>query len=564
MYEIFVNNHKSSYCFYDDEINARKHKQIELGSHIYVPDLDITFIAVGPGKWVLVGERKGIDLKTALHYLNGDKKQEKITAKVTNIIYGFNEEYPNIIAQYPGVLVDVEQDVQIYAYYVPNNNQYDIYLLGNDTIYSPKNSKKLYANMIALKTVDTHNYNVDRVTNMESLFDYCSSLVSVDTSAWNLSKVTTMAYAFYDCKNLAELDSTNWNLKNNRSLYMTFYGCSKLSKLDVSKWDTKNITTLYSTFFRCKALTSLDVSNWNTGSITTFGHAFTGCSNIQSLDVSKWNTKKATSLLQTFKECSKIETLDVSNWDVSNVVDMNWVFANCTNLNNINLNKWNTSNVNRMECLFFMCSNLTSLDLSKWNVSNVTSMAYMFAGCLNLQTLNIQNWSTSNLISIDSMFNECEKLTTINVSSLNTAKVKEFCRVFDACSNLTEIVGLDQWNTENGYTFFSMFNALPALRELDLSSFNTKNARDGYKILAGKTYNAFTDMFGGLNELSKLSLSENIKFNGNGSAANMILPNPATIEDQITMWYNENTNNYYSATEIPDETAATYTAAVPV
>ena len=33
-----------------------KHPHIELGSRIFIPDLDMTYIVLGPGKWVPLGE----------------------------------------------------------------------------------------------------------------------------------------------------------------------------------------------------------------------------------------------------------------------------------------------------------------------------------------------------------------------------------------------------------------------------------------------------------------------------------------------------------------------------
>ena len=59
MYEIFVYDHKTSYCFYDDVIDANKHPHIELGSRIFIPDLDMAYIVLGPGKWVPLGENDG-------------------------------------------------------------------------------------------------------------------------------------------------------------------------------------------------------------------------------------------------------------------------------------------------------------------------------------------------------------------------------------------------------------------------------------------------------------------------------------------------------------------------
>lgn len=56
MYEIFVYDHKSSYCFYDDVIDASKHPHIELGSRIFIPDLNKTYIVLDSGKWVPLGK----------------------------------------------------------------------------------------------------------------------------------------------------------------------------------------------------------------------------------------------------------------------------------------------------------------------------------------------------------------------------------------------------------------------------------------------------------------------------------------------------------------------------
>lgn len=57
MYEIFVYDHKSSYCFYDDNIDAKEHLHIELGSRIFIPDLDLTYLVLGPGYWVELGKK---------------------------------------------------------------------------------------------------------------------------------------------------------------------------------------------------------------------------------------------------------------------------------------------------------------------------------------------------------------------------------------------------------------------------------------------------------------------------------------------------------------------------
>ena len=70
---------------------------------------------------------KGIDLRKALHYYEGGTT--KITDKITNIVFGKPNEYPEIVATYDATLVDVDQDVPVNAYYVPNGSYFDLYFL---------------------------------------------------------------------------------------------------------------------------------------------------------------------------------------------------------------------------------------------------------------------------------------------------------------------------------------------------------------------------------------------------------------------------------------------------
>lgn len=61
----------------------------------------------------------------------------------------------------------------------------------------------------------------------------------------------------------------------------------------------------------------------------------------------------------------------------------------------------------------------------------------------------------------------------------------------------------------------------------------------------------------------KLVLGENFDFDGNGTVSSVAnLPDPAKIGGQTTKWYNAENDTYYTASEIPEKTAATYVAAV--
>ena len=105
--------------------------------------------------WENDNATKGIDLRKALHYYEGGST--KITSKVTNVVFALNSDYPQIVDAYDATLVDVDQDVPVNAYYVPNGNYYDVYFLANDDIYLPADCNCLFGSMSQLLTVDTEN-----------------------------------------------------------------------------------------------------------------------------------------------------------------------------------------------------------------------------------------------------------------------------------------------------------------------------------------------------------------------------------------------------------------------
>jgi len=510
----------------------------------------------------------GIDLRTALHYLDGDKTGTKITSKVTNVIFGLNEKYPGVVDQYDGTLVDVEQDVSVYAYYVPNGTNYDVYFLANDAIYTPKNSNTLFMDMTALKTVDTTNMDVSRTESMSEMFRNCTALTEMDVSQWDTGNSTTMKNMFRNCKVLSEIDVSDWDTSKVTDMAAMFREAKAVAVLDTAKWDVSNVKNFAQTFAICDNLQIVNTSNWDTSGATSFSWTFYECRKLHTLDASNWDISNVTDIAYMFDNCKQLATLDVSNWDTSNVTTMDhWFASRSQNAGDMKITKldvgnWDTSNVTLMNSMFYGCGSLTELDLGSWDVSKVTTMTHMFADCFNLKDLNLYGWDTSSLVVMDAMFNDCHALETLDVSTFKTQNVKEFSQVFEACVNLKTIIGLKNWDTSGGCSFQEMFSGCKSLKELDLSSFDTGNARDNFKGQAD-TYHAFISMFSGVTGLEKLILGANFDFNGNSDSNSPVsLPSPAAIDGQAASWYNEANGTYYAAGEIPEKTAATYIAAV--
>ncbi len=514
---------------------------------------------------------KGATVYNALHYLNADTTGTDIAKKVKNIIFGLNEDYAAIAAANKGTLVDVEQDVPVYAYYVSNGANYDVYLLASDSIYAPTDSSDLCSGMSALETVDTSNLDVSRTESMYQMFRDCGALKSIDVSDWETSNVTNMRNLFRGCKALPYVDVSEWDTSKVETMVATFQDCILMTEIDVSNWDTSNVTEMIQTFNRCNALTTLDVSNWDTSKVTSMQLMFQECLVLPSLDVSNWDTGEVTSMGGMFRGAYALAELDVSNWDVSKVSNFSQIFASGhqnrgdMKFTKLDVSKWDTSSATNMGSVFYGCGQLTELDLSSWDVSNVTNMSHMFADCFKLQSIDFTGWNTSSLQVMDATFNDCDGLVTLDVSDFDTHNVKEFCQVFDDCENLEQIIGLENWNTANGCTFEEMFQGCEKLTTLDLSSFNTGNARDNFKG-ASDIYHAFDGMFSNTNNLQTLIIGKDFDFNGNSDSNRRVsLPNPGTINGQTTKWYNAANDTYYTASEIPEPNGVTvtYVAAVP-
>ena len=373
----------------------------------------------------------GIDLRTALHNLNGDTTQ-RITSKVTKVVFDLNEKYPEVIANYEGTLVDVEQDVPVYAYYVPNGSNYDVYFLASDTIYAPKNSSDLFMDMGVLTELDTENLDFGRTENAYRLMANCKALPELDATGWDVSNVTNMERIFYGCKALQHIEG-------------------------LETWEVGNVTTTFAAFYECNNLADLEgVGAWDTGSVTDMRHMFRG----------------------TYK----LKEIDVANWDVSNVTAFYAMFCSFKNgagdmpIEVFDVSKWNTSSATDLGMMFYGCAQLKSMDMSNWDVSKVTNTSHMFADCFKLESFDFTGWNTASLTNMDAMFNDCRALQTVDVSDFDTQNVTVMSQVFENCDSLTNIIGLDKWDTGKVTDMSDMFsnsNGGSALQVVDLSAFDT-------------------------------------------------------------------------------------------
>ena len=305
----------------------------------------------------------------------------------------------------------------VMARLVPNTDDTTtntLYIQGNGGVIANYNSSDLFYNFSKLTEIENVNLlDTSNVTNMSSMFFYCSSLTSLDVSTFNTSEVTDMGSMFSNCSNL--------------------------TSLDLSNFDTSNVTNMHSMFDDCSKLTNLDVSKFDTSKVTNMGCMFRSCSSLTSLDVTNFDTSKVTSMMQMFFSCQSLINLDVTNFKTWNVTNMYGMFTGCYNVKSLNLKKFDTSNVRYMSYMFAGCNSLTSLDLSSFDTSNVTDMSSMFSGCSKLASLDLSSFDTSKVTNMNQIFYECRSLTSLDVSNFDTSKVTDMEYMFYKCNSLTSL-----------------------------------------------------------------------------------------------------------------------------
>ena len=410
----------------------------------------------------------------------------------------------------------------------------------------------------SLKTVDTSGWNTGAVQNMWCVFAQCYSLENALVENWDVSNVTNMRAMFQGATSLTVLDLGRWNVGKVESMYGMFMGHSSFPKTPairevrgLENWDVSSVTTTEGMFSKCDLLQYINVSNWDVSSVTNMQNMFNGCSALTELNVSNWDVGNVTDMSYMFNDCFALTELDVSNWDVSKVTDMCSMFSGANygatkwQLRELDVSKWNPSSCTDFSFMFYGLNgayNKLTLDVGGWDVSKGENFDHMTAH--SYITLNgIENWYTPAATNMNAMFYSIQN-PVIDVSNLVTDNVYVFGQMFEACTNTEEIIGLNRFNTANGVDFGEMFLNCAKLKKLDLSSFDTRKAKDGVTVgTNGGKSACMLDMIGNTHRLEEIRLGENVSFDGDGTTTNAShrltfpTPNSSYISGADGNWY---------------------------
>ena len=186
-----------------------------------------------------------------------------------------------------------------------------------------------WSNGIVKKAIIKANINYNYNDTYNGIVPW--EMTDVSFKGSNTSNVTDMNSMFYYCSNLTSLDVSNFNTSNVTDIYGMFRNCSSLTSLDLSNFNTSNVTDMMQMFYSCNGLTSLDLRSFDTSNVNNMTYMFNGCRSLTSLDLSNFNTSNVIYMSNMFHGCSGLTSLDLSGWDTSKVTDMNNMFNGCLN-----------------------------------------------------------------------------------------------------------------------------------------------------------------------------------------------------------------------------------------
>lgn len=415
----------------------------------------------------------------------------------------------------------------------------------------------------SLKNLDLSSWNTKKSTLFKSMFNQCTELTEVKFGKdFSGDSAENMSHMFYKCGKLTSLDLSNWNTKKVKQFEQMFEECRSLKEIKLGKdFNTDSAESMASMFCYCTQLTDVDVSHFNVENVKDMSAIFVYCQSLKEIDVSNWNPKNCTNMSWLCGECISLETFDASGWGMEKVEELNSMFSNCSNLKYFSTKNWSMNSAKNLRFMFYGCSSFKRLDCEKWNVSNVTTFDHFMAHS-RMEEYDVSKWQvTSACTNLNAIFHSTRE-TYVDVTGWDTSNVIAFNQIFDGMVNLEKVDGLETWNTSNGVCFGEMFHSCGRLKEINLSSFDTRKANTGTPISTnGTTSYGLQDMFTGCGGLEKLILSENFTRFGNGSIGSeyyAYFPTPVS-----GYWYTID-GIEYDAANVPNLTANTYCASMDI
>lgn len=218
-----------------------------------------------------------------------------------------------------------------------------------------------------------NHFNLDNVTDIQSVFKGCSNLNSLPTQL-NYDNITYLDDSFGGI-NVTNIDLSINNAVSLRSTFNPVY----------SYYNTE--TQMEDKIIFNSPLTNLTLSN---------------CSNVQYTDY-------------MCEDCNSLKTINMNNLS-TNLYQCSYMFTNCYNLVNVSFNDCDFSNVLNTQNMFANCYNLVDCPNISTLSSQLQQTGFMFANCYNL--VNVPTLNMEQVYSAMNMFENCYNLSNQSLENI--------------------------------------------------------------------------------------------------------------------------------------------------
>ncbi len=146
---------------------------------------------------------------------------------------------------------------------------------------APRISDGLFLNFINLEVLDLTELDTSEVINMNNFFKNCKSLQKIEgLKDLNVSNAMVMCSFFENCQSLECIDISNWQVKKLSNINSMFKGCKSLREIkgfnnlneaSVLIWNISHL------FYGCKNLKNISLDDWEFPLLTKADDVFKGC-----------------------------------------------------------------------------------------------------------------------------------------------------------------------------------------------------------------------------------------------------------------------------------------------
>lgn len=444
----------------------------------------------------------------------------------------------------------------------PKNKTYACFDNPSKTGYfSAIEAYAVYKNKILTFNYDLNRYKQGADTTVYDIKTECGDqasqpyLAKADTTTVEISdsfknfKFKDTAFMFNGLENLTEIiNINNLNTTGVTSMRNMFENCKALKKLDLRTLDTHAVTNTRSMFTNAFELESLDLNgdNFDTRNLENTRFMFSHCHSLTSLDLTNFNVSKIKDAEKMFVDCPALATIYSGvNWNDTFPADASTsgMFDTCNALKGGSGTTWKSSIADKsyarpdipnqkgyftlqkyavyedksdaekvltlhydgdlykykgkeiFDILISSDKDTPQQYLTKTETTKVVitegiknlrfkNTAYMFNGLESLREIeHLENLNTEGVTSMSNMFYGCKSLKNLDLSTFDTRSVKNVSSMFSYATGLEtlNLVG-NNFDTSNFENARFMFSHCESLKTLDLSTFNVSKLADMTKM----------------------------------------------------------------------------------